>query len=37
VNILKLVNEKLGCSFDSMECSEKLAVHETDKPLAVSN
>ena len=35
-NILKFVNEKLGCSFDSMECKEDLRVHETKKPLAVA-
>ena len=35
-NILKLVNEKLDCSFDNIEVSEDLRVHDTDKALCSS-
>ena len=32
-NVIKWVNEKLGCSFESMKVDETLNVHETKKAL----
>lgn len=32
-NILKIVNEKLNCSFDQIEVSDDVRVHETKKEL----